>query len=202
MTARQCIARNRRGERCGRKAIPGATVCRYHGGAAPQVQRAAARRLAEEQAQASIADVVVEPIDNPLDKLAELAAEAWALKGQLAAMVAELGTDFADDGGEGPWANGEQVRVVVQLFERAMDRCQKYLADWVRLGFEERKARLDDARAQLVQVAIAGVLAELGLQLEAPGVRGVLERWLPVLDGAPPPAPIELTASELEDDET
>lgn len=33
------------GQRCRRSAIPGGTVCRYHGGAAPQVKEAARLRL-------------------------------------------------------------------------------------------------------------------------------------------------------------
>lgn len=44
----QCKATARStGNRCGRPAVPGATVCRYHGGAAPQVQRKAKLRLLE-----------------------------------------------------------------------------------------------------------------------------------------------------------
>lgn len=35
------------GKRCARRPVPGATVCRVHGGAAPQVQRRAALRLLE-----------------------------------------------------------------------------------------------------------------------------------------------------------
>lgn len=44
---RQCTAKNRRGERCGQSAIKGGTVCRNHGGSAPQVRRKAAIRLLE-----------------------------------------------------------------------------------------------------------------------------------------------------------
>ncbi len=44
----RCTATSKaRGERCKRPAIPGGTVCRYHGGAAPQVIRSAKQRLAE-----------------------------------------------------------------------------------------------------------------------------------------------------------
>ena len=41
----QCTATNRAGERCGRPPIPGGSVCRFHGGAAPQVKAAAQARL-------------------------------------------------------------------------------------------------------------------------------------------------------------
>jgi len=44
---RQCSAHAKQtGRRCRQPAIPGGTVCRYHGGAAPQVQRSAQARLA------------------------------------------------------------------------------------------------------------------------------------------------------------
>jgi hypothetical protein len=43
---RQCTAHSRGGTRCKRAPIPGGTVCRMHGGAAPQVQATAKERLA------------------------------------------------------------------------------------------------------------------------------------------------------------
>ncbi len=48
MAVRRCSARARStGEQCRQPAIRGGTVCRYHGGAAPQVRRSAKQRLAE-----------------------------------------------------------------------------------------------------------------------------------------------------------
>lgn len=44
---RQCKATTRGGKRCGNAPIEGGTVCRMHGGAAPQVKRRAALRLLE-----------------------------------------------------------------------------------------------------------------------------------------------------------
>lgn len=41
----RCKATNRQGNRCGKPPIPGGTVCRMHGGAAPQVKEAALARL-------------------------------------------------------------------------------------------------------------------------------------------------------------
>lgn len=44
---RRCTATSKvKGVQCGRGAIPGGSVCRYHGGAAPQVLKAASERLA------------------------------------------------------------------------------------------------------------------------------------------------------------
>lgn len=42
-----CNARNRKGERCRLKSIPGGSVCRMHGGAAPQVRAKAVDRIRE-----------------------------------------------------------------------------------------------------------------------------------------------------------
>lgn len=46
LRAPRCTAHSKQTkQRCGRSAIPGGTVCRYHGGLAPQVQEAAMARL-------------------------------------------------------------------------------------------------------------------------------------------------------------
>ncbi|HXG90347.1 MAG TPA: hypothetical protein VNJ02_18635 [Vicinamibacterales bacterium] len=48
MYQQSCSAKSKTtGVRCRRTAIPGGTVCYYHGGAAPQVKRAAKERLRE-----------------------------------------------------------------------------------------------------------------------------------------------------------
>lgn len=41
----RCKATNRQGRRCGRTPIAGGVVCRFHGGAAPQVKAKAMERL-------------------------------------------------------------------------------------------------------------------------------------------------------------
>jgi hypothetical protein len=51
-----CGAKTRNGGKpCAQPVVPGATRCRFHGGAAPQVRRAAERRLAEEAARQHVA---------------------------------------------------------------------------------------------------------------------------------------------------
>lgn len=183
----RCVGHRKDGKPCGRWPIKGGSVCVKHGAGAPQVKAAARRRLANAEAMASLAEVEVVPIGDPLDALSELAAEAWAWKGHLGDMVAGLRDQyrFVDEDKTG--RRTEQLDARVALFERAMDRCQKFLADWVKLGFEKRKVRVDEIRAGLLAVAIAGVLRELGHDPEADVVLRVLDRWLPVLDGAPAP---------------
>jgi hypothetical protein len=45
--SRRCVATNRAGIQCRRAPIAGGSVCRHHGGGAPQVKRAAKLRLLE-----------------------------------------------------------------------------------------------------------------------------------------------------------
>lgn len=167
---------------CGRYPLRGATVCTSHGGRAPQVRAAAARRLAEREALKRLDEVEIRPIGNPIRAYADLAAEVVTWKSQMAQMVNELDEyRFTDDKG------AEHLDARVALFERAMDRCEKVLGNWVRLGLEERRVQLEEREAELVRTVLVGVITGLGLTLEDPLVRRLLEGWLPVLDGAAPP---------------
>lgn len=57
----QCKARSKRsGAQCKRTAVPGAEVCTMHGGKAPQVVRAANRRLALAEAEKVLGDFLAE----------------------------------------------------------------------------------------------------------------------------------------------
>lgn len=169
LTQQRCTARSSRtGEQCKAWAIRGGTVCSVHGGRAPQVRRAAARRLAAAEAAKSIADIDVTPIDNPLVALAELAAEAAAWKQHMADTVAQLRDQyrFIDDKG------AEHLDARVALLERAMDRLQRYLVDWVRLGFDERKIAMDEALTNHVAAVFRRMEAGLVALLEQHQVDG------------------------------
>ncbi len=56
---------------CRNAAVPGGTVCRFHGGAAPQVKRAAALRLAAlvDPAIATLAREMTSATNKPADRL-------------------------------------------------------------------------------------------------------------------------------------
>ena len=73
----RCKAQTSRGPGgpCRNYPIYGSTVCRAHGGGAPQVKAAADRRLAMNEALAELARRGITPVDNPLAALAEVAGE-------------------------------------------------------------------------------------------------------------------------------
>jgi hypothetical protein len=177
----RCHATARSGSPCRQPAVAGATVCRFHGGSAPQVQRAAARRLAEADAAAvlKLADVEVTAIDDPLSKLAEVAAMAAAWMDHIAPKLDDLESWTGHND-----AGTEHIRAMVALFERAMDRCAKLLADWVRLGFDERMVALHEHQTDLVERYVLAVVADLELtDVQRAAVPDAAVRHLSLLTG-------------------
>lgn len=156
------------GERCKRAATQGAPVCRVHGGAAPQVRRKAAERLAAHEALGELARRGVTPVDNPLAALASLAGEILTAKDVFRDRVARLQEEawrFTDDKG------GEQLRAEIAMYERALDRSARVLADIARLKIDERLMAITEAQGQMVAAVIVAVLERLELGEEAGRVR-------------------------------
>jgi hypothetical protein len=71
---RHCVATTRRGTPCTNPPVKGAVVCRMHGGAAPQVRRAARQRLLE--AADPAAARLVQLLDSDDEAIAVRAATA------------------------------------------------------------------------------------------------------------------------------
>jgi hypothetical protein len=66
-----CTATNRQGRRCGKSPILGGTVCRLHGGAAPQVQAAALERLKALQPKAiTVLESLLDRVEFPTVQMA------------------------------------------------------------------------------------------------------------------------------------
>jgi hypothetical protein len=150
------------GAQCSNRPIQGATVCRMHGGSAPAVRAAAARRLEVAAVEADVAAVIasegLEGVTNPLEALARLATESLAMKAALAARVNAL-QEISTTSKLGV----EALKVEVLLYERALDRTAKFLDLLAKSGFEERRLRLDEHTAGMFVQVMRNVLDRLDL---------------------------------------
>lgn len=159
----QCRGTNKRGERCKRAPVKGASVCSKHGGNTPQVRAAATRRVSaakiKAQAEARLAHVGVEPVKDPLEELGKLASSSYSMMNALGARVNAL-EDISTYNYEGT----EQLAVEVELYERAIDRTHKLFNSLIKAGFNEREIKLQEQEALVVFSILEKVLAEIGLR--------------------------------------
>jgi hypothetical protein len=97
---RRCTAQSSQtGKRCKNASIPGGRVCRYHGGAAPQVQKKANQRLRELEYPA------VEAIARMLEPPSPKNAHAAALRAGTVLNAAKIVLDRTLDDEDKPPAN-------------------------------------------------------------------------------------------------
>lgn len=164
--AQQCTATNRQGAQCGQFAAPGAKICRFHGARSPGAAAKAAERVTEANARRELAKLgallgPAEMVENPLERLQQLAGEADRWMDLMRRRVAEL-TAVGYESALGQ----EQVKAEVQLYERAMDRTAQILSAIARLNIDERLAAVSERQADTVLRALNGVLDWLGLDHE------------------------------------
>lgn len=161
---------------CQRPATPGAAVCRFHGGAAPQVRAKAQLRLVEGEVRELFGKIAPEaiPVDNPLQAYATFAGRVMAWLDLMDDKLSELKDSVERDA-----FGGEQIRATVVLYERAMDRANTVLASYARLGIDERLAKLSELQSKTVLRAIEAVIQQLGATPEqATQARSVAARHL------------------------
>ncbi|GAA1774542.1 hypothetical protein GCM10009767_35690 [Kocuria aegyptia] len=163
---RRCTAHKSNGDPCSRWAIAGGTTCPAHGGSAPAVKAAAARRVLAQQARAE-ADAVlahegVSSVDNPLETLGKVAAEVLAFKDSLSRRVNALQYGLSTTNSLGT----EALKVEVELYERALDRSGKFLDMLVRNGFEGKRVALRESEAQVLVGVVQQILAAARLTPE------------------------------------
>lgn len=175
-----CGAKRQQGEgTCRRPAgwgtpHPGSGRCKLHGGSTPNHVTAAqveeARRTADE-ALKLLGREGVAPVTNPLEALADLAGEILATKDIFRDRVAQLQEEawrYSDDKG------AEQLRAELALYERALDRSNRVLADIARLKIDERLAAITEQQAQTLTNVITTVLRKLDLGDQAAKVRELI----------------------------
>ena len=162
---RRCTAHSRSGAQCKRSAALGSTVCASHGGKAPQVKAAAARRLQEEAAQEAIATyglpVEVEPHTALLEELHRSGGHVrW-----LGAVVAALDTEDGRGRLIEKTMFGEQPAVWIKLYKDERRHFADVARACVAAGIEERRVKIAEAEALLVADVFRRVYddPELGL---------------------------------------
>lgn len=156
---------------CGNRPARGAKVCWKHGANAPQVKAKAAERVAQQEfddeMNRTLARLNVTPVDNPLTVLAELAGQAVAFKDALAERVNRLNDNIRYTDARG----SEQLRSEIALWERALDRCERFCTSMARLRIDDRLAKVEEAQVELLLAALdAGLVAvdvEPGRRAEA-----------------------------------
>lgn len=177
--ARKCKGHKKDGTGCANYAMAGQLVCHAHGGRASQNRAKGAERIAEAQVRRELARLDVPPVDDPLTEIARVAGQVVAWKDVLAEKVNGLTSLRYESTGE--YGGGEQLRAEVELWERALDRCERFLSAMARMNIEERLTRVTEKQAALVQDALDATLAEMGFTAEQQrDARGRLGRRLRV----------------------
>lgn len=162
MTAK-CGSRKRQGEgNCTLPAgwgtdHPGSGNCKHHGGSTRNHRKAAV----EAQARMELARLDVPPVEDPLSELAKVCAQVIAWKDSMAERVNELSSLRYENE-----AGGEQLRAEVALWERALDRCERFLTAMARLNIDERLAAISEARAELIISVFVAALERAGIEGE------------------------------------
>jgi hypothetical protein len=146
--------RKKDGQPCGRWPEKGAPVCRQCGGAAPQVKAKAAERREEQRMVAALSTLgEATPVSDPLGSLLRLAGEvqAWLTVTRSRVEDAEHLTAIG--------AGGEQERVIVRLYERALDRAAKLLEGIARLDIEARLTAIAERDMAAIEATYEAVWA-------------------------------------------
>lgn len=174
-----CGAKNKKGEPCGLGPVPGATRCGRHGGKAPQVQKKAAERLAEEKAKNFMTNAVrtlglpidVDPGKALLDEIHWTAGHVAWLREKVQELESEdlvWGREKHEDG-VGPQGIVDVTTekagpsVWYELYMKERDHLAKVCALALRAGIEERKVKLAESQGALVADVIRRILDALGL---------------------------------------
>lgn len=158
----RCTSKSRQtGERCKNyppAAYPEITVCRFHGGASPHVQRKARERRLENQVRNLFNRMEITPVDDPLTELSHLAGQVVAWKDHLAAMVDNLKSQYRYE-----TEFNEAIRGEVALFERALDRCAQVLGLIAKLNIDERLAAITERQAKMLEDGLFAAFDAAGL---------------------------------------
>ena len=163
------------GQRCQAWAMAGSEVCRVHGGRAPQVKAAAARRLAEQAATKAVQTlglpVDITPTEALLEEVRWTAGHVAWLRGRVQELnttgdAPELtwGTTKTKTGGD-DYGTTEEAKPSVwyELYTRERVHLVRVCDAAIKAGVEERRVRLAEQQGDLLALAIRQILDAFGL---------------------------------------
>lgn len=152
------------GRPCRNLPAPMLAKCKRHG-AGNKVSRAASERKVAEAKVAATARKLIPDADqrtritDPLAKLLELAEEADGFRESLRVLSNELENRIRYEAEHG----GEQLRAEVATYRAAMRDVTDLLLAIARLNIDERLARIEERRIQIVISALTGGLNDAGV---------------------------------------
>jgi len=154
--------------------------CKTHGGNVPGAAAKSERALADAVAREWFGkEIDAEPVEDPLRALKILAGECLAWKDRVSGFLDRLDdVEYTSD------VIGSQVRAQVVVFERALDRCEHVLTSLARLKIDERLARIEQDKADMVIRAMEAALKAAQVPAErVPLARRQFAAQLRVIDG-------------------
>lgn len=150
----RCRAHNRSGKQCLKPKVPGAEVCRNHGGAAPQTVAKARERLL----------AAAEPAAMKLVTLAKSKDEHVALRASTAILDrVGLGRDFSNGPGSMSMPATVQADLVLEFIEGVLADLAIPITDGVRTVVSARLRAMSAAQARAVQAPAPAELATAGV---------------------------------------
>ena len=171
---KRCTATSKRtGQRCGLARIPGTTVCAKHGGAAPQVRAAAARRVAEQKVRKLAMKLDVDPQYVSTDPVALLSGMIHS-----GAIMMERFSRLVDrcEDGQSPVYTARsgvrQVRPEFAALRAERESLGRHLELWLKVSMAQAQLSRDQEKTQTIDLvttalttAVTNVLLRRGLDL-------------------------------------
>lgn len=202
----RCKATKRDGTQCKAAPIHGGAVCRMHGGGAPAVKAAAARRAAEAKAAAEMESALVTlglPVDiDPARALLNEVAVTYGHVQWLRGKVQELSPGelvwgmTQTDNGVGPQGPVDMTTekaassVWYQLYMQEREHLAKVSSMALRAGIEERRVKLAEDQGNLVAAVIdrilSAILGWLSTSLPPEAVEQVQGTWVAMVHDVVP----------------
>ena len=152
-----CGAMTRGGGTCQNHPAKGATRCRFHGGASPQVKLKAARNTLSVRVAGELKSRDIEPVDDPVKELSRAVGETVAFRDICRDLLAEVTDGWTRTN---PVAGNEETKAAVQLYAAAQRDATRDLSTMVKLGIQDRVAAISEMKAA-AWIAAMGRLVDL-----------------------------------------